>query len=261
MQKKELIRFYNSVYSNNEKKHYTKLLFTNGIPDDIKEILKICNWSNKKVADIGCGTGQLAYLIAKKGGYVKAIDFSKSAINEANKKYRNPNLQYQCMDLTSLKGKYDVIVSSGAIEHMNDPYIALKQMKKLLSSNGSLIIVCPNWTNPRGYILLTLYHLFNAPITKADRHYLTPVEFIEWSKKLKMNLSWKTFDFEWGHGEKLIKDFSRRLPRVLKETNLITTNDAIDGFISWLKKHITVLNHKTRFSGAIGLYYFIKKNK
>ena len=95
----------------------------------------------------------------------------------------------QSLKITANKGKYDVIVSLGTLEHMDDPLRSLMHLKSLLLPGGKLVLTCPNWSNPRGYMLLTLYFLFNAPITLADLNYLTPVEFQKWAKKLKMKLN------------------------------------------------------------------------
>ena len=43
------------------------------VEDEFKEVLKIVQWSGKKVLDVGCGTGELAFLISKKGAKVKTI--------------------------------------------------------------------------------------------------------------------------------------------------------------------------------------------
>lgn len=66
------------------------------------------------------------------------------------------------------------------------------QLEKV--SGSKIILTNPNWANLRGRILMTLQYPFDAPITLADLHYLTPVTHTKWAKKLKMDLKWKTFD-------------------------------------------------------------------
>lgn len=258
--KKGLVPFYDKVYQKGERKHFTKHLFSKATPNDVKEVLREIKWRGKRVADVGCGTGLLAYNIALRGAKVLGIDFSKEAIKAARSTYRHSNLEFRCMSYKDLAGKFDVIVSTGAIEHMDNPLRTLKQLKTHLQNGGSLVIVCPNWTNPRGYILMTLWYLFKAPVTLADKHYLTPIEFENWSKVLEMKLTWHTFDHDWGHGEGLIKDFKRRLPNVLRDARLPTNQENIDNFLRWLEKHVVPLNHKTNFSGASALYH-LRKSK
>lgn len=256
--KKGLISFYDKVYRKGEKKHYTKLLLGKGMPSDVKEVLKEEKWRGKTVVDVGCGTGLLSYNLARRGAKVLGIDFSKHAIKIAQSTYKHPNLEFRCMDVKKLTGRYDLVVSSGVLEHMNNPLGVLKRLKTCVKRGGSLIVVCPNWANPRGYILMTLRYLFRAPVTLADLHYLTPIEFEKWSKIMGMKLTWRTFDHDWGHGERLLKDFKRRLPNVLRDAKLPRNQRNINDFIKWIKEHVVPLDHKTRFSGASGLYHFRK---
>lgn len=259
--KKGLDSFYDKVYKTGEKTHYTKLLFRKAQPNDVREVLKEAKWKGKTVVDVGCGTGLLACNIARRGANVLGVDFSKEAIKIAQSSYNLPNLEFRCMDVMALTGKFDMVVSAGAIEHVDNPFSMLKHLKTLLNQKGSIIVVCPNWTNPRGHVLMTLWHLFGAPITLADKHYLTPIEFEKWSKILGMKLEWRTFDHDWAHGKRLLKDFKRRLPNVMLDAKLPTDQKRIDDLIKWLEKHVVPLDHKTRFSGASALYHFRKINR
>ena len=227
MKNKELSKFYDKVYKEGEKKHYTKLLLRkNKLPEEEQKALKEVFWKGKVVLDAGCGTGLLAYSIARKGGLVTGSDYSKEAIKAAESLYRHKNLKFVCSNFNNIKRKYDVIISLGTLEHTDNPLRVIKSLKAKLKKGGEMVITCPNWLNPRGYILMTLKYLFDAPITLADIHYLTPLDFQNWSKSLGMKLKWKTFDYSWAGGGKLISDFRRRLPNV--------------------------------FSGAVGLYHFFK---
>lgn len=255
----DLIKFYDAVYRKGEKKHYTKLLFgaKNILPIDESEVLKSTNWKNKTVLDVGCGTGLMAAEIAKIGAKkVVGIDFSPDAIRTAQIEHVHKNLEYLTEDIKKHRGSYDIIISLGTLEHMDKPLAALNLFKKHLNPGGKIIITSPNWSNPRGHILQTLRFLFNAPITLADLHYLTPIEFEFWAKKLDMNLKWKTFDFEWAQGEKLLKDFKRRLPNVLRDMGIVGKEKEIKNFIDWIKAHVLTLRRDEKWNGATGLYVF-----
>jgi len=260
MKNKKLKNFYNSVYRKGEEKHYTSFLTTGTPSSEFKEVLKEINWKGKKTVDVGCGTGLFAFLAAKKGANVLGIDYSNEAIKVAKEKHVLHNLIYNNADVTkNLKGKYDVIVSIGTLEHMDRPYDMLKFFKRHLKQYGKIIITSPNWTNPRGYILMTLYHLFNAPITLADLHYLTPIDFQHWAKQLNMKLKWRTIDKSWAHGEVLIQDFRRRLPNVLSDAKLPRNKKNITNFIKWIEKNVLPFNNSLSHSGATGLYVFSKQ--
>lgn len=252
---KELKQFYDKVYIKGEKKHFTT--YRESSPtSDVREVLKQISWKSKKVLEVGCGTGLFSFSVAKKGGNVLGIDYSFKAIELAKSKYSHSNLNFQQIDVNQIKEKFDVIVSNGTLEHMDDPLKTLKLFKRHLNPKGHIIITSPNWTNPRGYILLTLLHLFKAPITLADLHYFTPIDFQNFAKKLKMNMTWKTFDRSWSHGDVMIKDFERRIPNVLRDAKLPNDKKPIKIFITWLKKNVTPLNNDLPQSGVTGLYHF-----
>ena len=260
MQKnKKLEIFYDGVYKKGEEKHFTNLSTTGIITEETNEILKELNWKSKKILDVGCGTGYFSYKAAKKGADVLGIDFSAEAIEIAQSKYQHSHLKYQQMDVKKIEGKYDVIVSIGTLEHMDNPLQILKLFKRHLNPKGKIIITSPNWTNPRGYMLMTLWLLFDAPITLADLHYQTPIDFQKYSDNLDMKLKWRTIDKSWAHGDILIQDFQKRFPNVLKDANLPNNPKNVKNFIKWIKNNILPFENSLPQSGATGLYVFSKK--
>ncbi len=228
--------------------------------DEFREVLTKIKWSGKNILDVGCGTGELAYLIAKKGGNVKGIDYSKNGIDIAKKKYQHPNLSYELTDVSKqISGEYDVIISIGTLEHMDRPFLMLKKFKNHLSSNGKIIITSPNWTNTRGLILMTLKLLFDAPITLADLHYFTPIDFVKWGQKLDMNLTWKTIEHSWGNGDKLIIDLKQRLPKIFNDMNINDKQQKVNLFLKWINQKVLPIIKSTKENGAIGIYILSKK--
>lgn len=261
MKNKDLEQFYNGVYKKGERKHYTSILLSGDkVPPAKAEVLKEISWKGKTVLDAGCGTGELLYLISKKGAkQVLGIDYSKEAIDVAQETYHEKNLSFECTDISEIKGKkFDVITTLGTLEHVDDPLAVLRKLKSLLAPHGSLIVTCPNWVNPRGYMLQMLAQLFDAKITLADIHFFTPREFEHWAKKLNMHLAWKTVEQEWGHGQKCIADFKRRLPNVVRDSKLPTDQAHIDRFLVWLKMHMVPFEIPTKYGGAVALYHLKK---
>lgn len=257
-----LATFYDKVYRKGEKKHYTKLLFgkKQALPVDEAEVAKALSWKGKSALDVGCGTGLMAFEAARRGASkVVGIDFSPEAIRAAKEKYRHPNLEYRVENIGRHKGRYDIIMSLGTLEHMDDPLATLRLLKRRLNQGGAIVITSPNWSNPRGYILQTLRFLFDAPITLADLHYFTPIEFAEFAEKLNMELKWKTFDQDWAQGPKLLKDFARRLPNVLRDMKITGKEKEIAAFLQWIEKHVVGLEKPTEWNGATGLYIFHQK--
>jgi 2-polyprenyl-3-methyl-5-hydroxy-6-metoxy-1,4-benzoquinol methylase len=260
MKNKELEKFYDGVYLKGEDAHYTKLrLAGKELASDRAAVLEEMPWKGKTVLDVGCGTGETAYYIAKKGARrVVGLDYSSAAIATARTAYQHSNLFFEKKDVKNIREKFDVIITMGTLEHIDNPLALLKKFKGMLHPGGSIIVTSPNWSNPRGYVLLTLRFLFHARITLVDLHYFTPMEFMAWAKKLGMKLAWRTVDQSWGHGEKLVRDFERRLPNVARDSRLPTDGKKIKEFVKWIETHVLPLEKDAPHTGAIGVYHFRK---
>jgi 2-polyprenyl-3-methyl-5-hydroxy-6-metoxy-1,4-benzoquinol methylase len=256
---KELETFYQSVYLKGEKKHFTPFVTKGTTSTEAKEVIKEMKWKGKRVLDVGCGTGNFAREVAKKDAkYVLGIDYADEAIKIAEKTNKRKNLKFKKLDVIKLDEKFDIIVSIGTIEHMDNPIKIIKKLKSCLNKNGKIILTTPNWTNPRGYVLMTLWFLFNAPITLADLHYLTPNEHLKMAKKVNMKLKWRTIEHSWGNGEIMIKDFQRRIPNVMRDMKMKLDDKKMKLFLKWLKTNVVAMDNSLPQNGAIGLYTYTK---
>lgn len=259
---KDLQKIYNMTFKNGEKKHFTKLLFSKKkIPSEEQQVLKEIHWKGKSVLDIGCGTGLLVHEIAKRGGVVMGVDYSKEAIDEAKATRVHPRAEYRVEDIQEkakkYKKKFDVVVSLGTLEHLDDPMQKLSLFASFLNPKGEIIITSPNWTNPRGFVLQTIFRLFNAPITLADLHYFSPRVFEQWAKKKHYILKWHTFDVSWGTGKKMLEDLKHRLPNVLRDMNM-QNNKGIESLLIWLEEEALTFPWEGKHIGATALYRFKK---
>lgn len=261
MQNKDLKAIYEKVYRKGERTHYSKLLFSkNKVSMDKKAVLGEINWKSKTVLDVGCGTGELVNILAGLGAKsVLGVDYSASAIAIAKRLYSRKNISFKCLNANEVEGKYDVITSLGTIEHFDNPFRVVRRFRQILRPGGSIIIVSPNWSNPRGYMLMTLKLLFNARITLADLHYFTPLDFKHWADLLGMRLKWRTIDYDWAMGRRLVSDFKRRIPRVLRDSKLPLDQKRIGQFIKWIRQEVIKIERPQKYSGAIGIYHFRKR--
>jgi 2-polyprenyl-3-methyl-5-hydroxy-6-metoxy-1,4-benzoquinol methylase len=106
---------------------------------------------NKKVVDVGCGSGYGCRLIKKFGASeVYGADISKHAIQFANSHYGN-DAEFSVQSITNLKqypdNFFDVTVSSEVIEHIKEYGVeqkAIEELKRITIKNGLLIVATPN---------------------------------------------------------------------------------------------------------------------
>jgi len=115
----------------------------------INIIEKYLKGDNVKVLDIGCGSGTLCFYIANKGNSVFGVDISSKAISTCQESAHilgMKNATFKVIDFPSenINGKFDFIISSEVIEHLEDDNLALKKIYGLLRNNGVLIITTPS---------------------------------------------------------------------------------------------------------------------
>lgn len=86
-----------------------------------------------RVLDIGCGRGTVADLLATKSHAVVAIDNNQKNIDFAKSHYQRPNLRFVFGDaLKDLPAeRFDVLVLSSVLEHINDRHEFLQRLHPL----------------------------------------------------------------------------------------------------------------------------------
>jgi len=110
-----------------------------------------CLGRSIKFLDAGCGDGQLAYEIKKRGHNVWGFDYSEKAIGFA--KLLAPTCVFDVFDIkkTSYKDNFfDVICLMEVLEHIEpgDIPAALSEMKRALRPRGVLVITVPSTLRP-----------------------------------------------------------------------------------------------------------------
>lgn len=99
---------------------------------------------NLKIMDFGCGTGLLAEEFFDYAKELVGVDTSAGMLEVFDKKFadyshaysKNINLEHETMDQ-----KFDLIVSSMAFHHLNDPACMVSKLMNLLEPGGRLVIV------------------------------------------------------------------------------------------------------------------------
>lgn len=98
------------------------------LPDEIKH-----QFNGWKIADVGCGIATGVDVLNNSfGAELTGIDFSEVAIEKNKELY--PDYSFT----TKLDKKYDVIISSNVLEHVDDP---LEYMTNLLRHSSKFLVV------------------------------------------------------------------------------------------------------------------------
>lgn len=105
--------------------------------------------NNSRILEIGCATGFIGeYLIKKKGCCVVGVEERREEANIARKRLQKViegNIDDgKITHRVKALGKFDIIFASAVIEHLKDPWKALKKWKNFLKNDGFLIITTSN---------------------------------------------------------------------------------------------------------------------
>ncbi len=103
--------------------------------------------AGKKVLDIACGEGYGSNLIADVAASVIGVDISRKTIKHAKTHYHKSNLKFMqgsCADIPLKKNSVDLVVSFETIEHHDQHEEMMREIKRVLKSDGILIISSPD---------------------------------------------------------------------------------------------------------------------
>ncbi len=105
-----------------------------------------------KILDVGCGSGNLCFFLAKKCEKIVGIDISKNAINFAKdmkQKLSIHNCDFikvsETKDFPFKKDYFDIIFLSEIIEHLDKPSNIIKKSLNVLKKKGVIFLTTPNY--------------------------------------------------------------------------------------------------------------------
>lgn len=162
----------------------------------IEEVAKLVKGNN--VLDIGCREGYLKKILGNKINYLgleKGIPFKKVA---------NPSIIYLKEGIldpkfkTTFKNKkFNTIVLAETLEHLPDPCLALRNIKSILSKNGTIIGSVPNGVAWRYFFFLEYFG--NTPAQEEDTGHLFSFDKLILQNLLRFNGFKVSMIKEWGN--------------------------------------------------------------
>lgn len=105
---------------------------------------------NKVVLDIASGEGYGSNILAQYAKFVTGVDICEESVKNANQKYLKPNLNFKKGSTSKIPledNSVDVVISFETIEHHNQHNEMMLEIKRVLNTNGTLIISTPDKKN------------------------------------------------------------------------------------------------------------------
>lgn len=118
----------------------------------VRNIQKHKDARHSRILDLGCGNGLMSRYLGERGYRVHGVDISCEAIRLARQATTLPNVTFEVAAAEKLREshlRYDVIICSELLEHLDDPQSLISVVRDLLYRDGKLIVTVPNGKGPR----------------------------------------------------------------------------------------------------------------
>jgi SAM-dependent methyltransferase len=123
--------------------------------DLVRALLRqnVCDLRGKRILDVGCGIGDLGFMLAEQGAHVVGVELDARKVESANRiarkwSFEEERLRFIAGDVTELEqmklGQFDAIFCLALLEHIQDDIGLLHQMQQMLHPAGFLMLEVPS---------------------------------------------------------------------------------------------------------------------
>lgn len=122
---------------------------------------------DSKVLDIATGTGDIAFLYAKKSNNVIGVDFTPEMIDLAKKRNKNNNPQFYVGDALNLQfeeNSFDIVSISFGIRNVDDIRQALREMHRVMNRKGRIVVLEFGQALPPFSYIYNFYSQYILPV-------------------------------------------------------------------------------------------------
>ncbi|MFX0088219.1 MAG: class I SAM-dependent methyltransferase [Candidatus Hodarchaeota archaeon] len=157
-ERQEILSRYRHIFES-EKEYYSKTSFSSRGDFDLEseDFFRKANLQikenlgtvkNKKILDIGCGTGALSFYLANKGANVTGIDLSETSINICKKEAERKGFTIDFKEMNAQildfeEESFDIIVGSRVIHHLPDLELFFIECRRILKKKGYIVFIEP----------------------------------------------------------------------------------------------------------------------
>jgi ubiquinone/menaquinone biosynthesis C-methylase UbiE len=148
------------------------------------DLLKDTTFGDKKVLEVGCGTGRISNEIVERKTNLTVLDIGKNLVKQVSEKYGCEGIVGDACDLPFKDHFFDIVISSECIEHTSNPMRAVSEMCRVCKPGGTVCITSPNklW-----YPVLWLSVILKIRKFRGVENWLFPAQASSVMKHSKMN--------------------------------------------------------------------------
>lgn len=169
MNKEAIRKHFDSIAPDFDRYKLRNRYYHSGIKKLVSSIVP----EGGKVLEVGCATGDLLDCVKAKEGL--GVDFSERMVRIAGEKY--PGLKFRTMDAENLdlNDKFDYVIMSNLLDYLEDIWSVLGEAKKVLTSDGKIIITT---VNPVWEPIFRLGQKLNLKTPDTARNFITNKDII-----------------------------------------------------------------------------------
>ncbi|MBF6591103.1 MAG: class I SAM-dependent methyltransferase [Ktedonobacterales bacterium] len=119
--------------------------------DMVKGFLRGQDLRGKRILDVGCGIGDLAFMLSRRGAEVIGVELDPAKVASANQiaeKWHFDHVRFIAADVAHLEamglGQFDAVFCLALLEHVPDDIGLLRQIQALLRPGGLFVMDVPN---------------------------------------------------------------------------------------------------------------------
>jgi 2-polyprenyl-3-methyl-5-hydroxy-6-metoxy-1,4-benzoquinol methylase len=149
-----------------------------------------------KILEVGSGLGYFTHALNEEGFHCEGLEYSETAVSFANSFFGKHYTQGTIEEYAKKNpGKYDAVIATEVIEHVEDPVSFIGAFLEVLKPGGKIIITTPNKdVHPAGTIWETdhapkhLWWFTEKGLQAIAQHFETPFSLIDFTDYKKTRL-------------------------------------------------------------------------
>jgi SAM-dependent methyltransferase len=155
----------------------------------------------KRVIDFGCGDGEEAVEIARRGARsVIGVDIRPTVLARARQRASAAGVAERCQFTAEATEPADVVISLDAFEHFSHPEEVLTHMRRLVAPAGSIFIAFgPPWLHPLGGHLFSVFPWAHLVFTEKA--------LLRWRRNFKTDGARRFSEVEGGLNQMTVRRF------------------------------------------------------